>query len=327
MIKQTKLNKVDAKVRPYKKYQAPKPNNPLLPPLWFSMVSASPKGAGKTWNTVELLTAYEESGFTFEGEKAQMRTLWFSGSTVNSKQNAIIKTLKSLDEADMFEVTEKNNTIFQEVYDELLEEKQEIEEYNEYRAIFKKFMKSGITKLSDLELLELEKRDYVNPKDDPDAPEWLVPRISFWVVDDLIANPMVFSYKKSNFLNTLITKHRHDSDILVPINLIFITQNFKSVPVIIRKNSDMFVLLKNSNRKKIIEQVSDEVGSILSIDDFTRYYDYICTIEHASLVINVHKDEAPERRVRLGWKTALSLPESKCDCVSRGKEYGSCGRK
>lgn len=327
MIKQTKLKNVEAKVRPYKKYQAPKANNPLLPPLWFSMISASPKGAGKTYNAVQLLTAYEESGFTFEGEKAQMRVIWFSANTIHSKQNAIVKTLKTLDESDMYEVSERNNTIFQEVYDEILEEKREIEEYNIYRQIYKKFIKGGLMKLNDEELLILEKHDYKDPKDDPDAPEWLVPRIVFWIADDLIGNKEVFSYKRGNYLNSLITRHRHDSPDLVPINLIFITQSFKAIPVIIRKNSDLIVLLKNANRKKIIEQVSEEVGSILSIEDFTKYYDYICTIEHGALIINVHKDEHQDRRIRLGWNTTLQLPQGKCDCVSKGKEYGSCGRK
>ena len=327
MIKQTKLNKIESKVRPYKKYQAPKPNNPLLPPLWFSMVSASPKGAGKTYNTVQLLTAYEESGFTFDGEKAVMRVMWFSANTIHSKQNAIVKTLKTLDEEDMYEITEKNNNIFEEVYQDILAEKQEIEEYNIYRQIYKKFIKGGLTKLNDEELLILEHHDYKDPKTDPDAPKYLVPRITFWILDDLIGNKEVFSYRRGNYLNSLITRHRHDSPDLVPINLIFITQSFKAIPVIIRKNSDLFVLLKNANRKKVIEQISEEVGSILSEKDFEKYYDYICTIEHGALIINVHKDEALERRVRLGWDATLTLPSDKCDCISKGKPFGSCGKK
>jgi len=326
MIKQIKLKNIEAKVRPYKKYQAPKPNNPLLPPLWFSMVSASPKGAGKTYNTVQLLTAYEESGFTFEGEKAVMRVMWFSANTIHSKQNAIVKTLKTLDENDMYEVSEKNNTIFTEVYEDILEEKREIEEYNIYRQIYKKFMKGGLAKLNDEELMILEKHDYKDPKNDPDAPEWLVPRIVFWVLDDLIGNKEVFSYKRGNYLNSLITRHRHDSPDLVPINLIFITQSFKAIPVIIRKNSDLFVLLKNANRKKVIEQISEEVGSVLSEKDFEKYYDYICEIEHGALIINVHKDEHQDRKVRLGWDTTLQLPVTKCNCVKEGKPYNSCGK-
>lgn len=327
MINEVKLKNVEAKVRPYKKYQSPKPNNPLLPPLWFSMISASPKGSGKTYNTIQLLTAYEESGFTFEGEKAEMRVIWMSGNTVHSKQNAIIRTLKTLNEDDMYEIDEKNKDIFQTVYDEILVEKQQIEEYNIYREIYKKFMKRGLTKLNDEELMILEKHDYKDPKDDPDAPEYLKPRITFWVFDDLIANSNVFSYKKSNWLNRIVTLHRHDSEILVPLNLIFISQSFKAVPTIIRKNSDLFVLLKNSNRRKIIEDVSSETGSILSEQDFEKYYDYICSIEHGALIINVHKDENEGRRIRLGWDKLLTIPSTKCKCVSQGKPFGSCGLK
>jgi hypothetical protein len=328
MINTIKLKNINAEVRKYKKYKAPQPNNKSLPPLWFSMISASPKGAGKTYNTIQLLTAYEESGFTYDGEKADMRVIWFSGSTAFSKQNAIIRTLKTLHEDDIHEVSDKNSEIFQEVYDKILTEKQEIERYNEYRDIYNKFIKGDINKLTDVELLELEDRDFINPDNDPDAPKWKVPRITFFVLDDLIANPVVFGYRKNNWINKLVIKHRHDSDVLVPINLIMISQNFKSVPTIIRKNSDMFVLLKNSNRKKIIEQVSDEVGSVLSIEDFTKYYDYTTNIPYGSLIINVHKDEDDARRVRMGWDTILTKDDiKKCKCVSQGKPYGSCGLK
>jgi predicted oxidoreductase (fatty acid repression mutant protein) len=327
MINTIKLKNINAEVRKYKKYKAPQPNNVLLPKLWFSLMSASPKGSGKTYNIVQLLTAYEESGFTYDGEPAEMRIVWMSGNTIHSKQNAIIKTLKTLDEKDMYEITDKNIDKFQEVYDELLNEKQEIERYNEYRDIYNKFIKGDINKLTDVELLELEDRDFINPDNDPDAPKWKVPRIVFMVFDDLIGNSMVFGYKKNNWVNKIIVKHRHDAPNLVPINLLMISQSFKAIPTIIRKNTDIFVLLKNANRKKIIEAVSDEVGSILSVEQFTRYYDYTSSIEHGALIISCHKDEKKELRIRMGWDTALQLPVERCKCISEGKPFGSCGKK
>ena len=328
MISEVTLKNIKAEIRPYKKYEAPRANNPLLPPLWQSIILCAQKNGGKTYSTVQLLTAYEESGFTFEGEKAVMRTIWISGATAHSKQNAIIRTLKSLDESDIHEIDENSKNKFQEIYDDILSEKQQIETYNIYREIYKKFMKRGITKLNDEELMILEQHDYKSPKDDPDAPEYLVPRVVFWILDDLINNPNVFGYKKSNFINKLIVKHRHDSEVLCPINLIFITQHFHSIPVIIRRNSDVFVLFHNSNRKKIIEDVSQDVGSVISVEDFTAFYDYTCSIEWGSLIISVHAKEADERRVRCGWSKVLTLKDiSKCDCISKNKEYGSCGRK
>ena len=327
MIKQTKLNKVVAKVRNYKKYEAPKATNCLLPPLWQSIILCAQKNGGKTYSTVQLLTAYEESGFTFEGEKAIMRTIWISGATAHSKQNAIIRTLKSLDESDIHEIDDTSKNKFEEIYEDILSEKREIEIYNEYRAIYKKFMKGGLTKLNDEELLILEKHDYKDPETDPDRPKYLQPRVIFWILDDLINNPNVFGYKKSNFINKLIVKHRHCSDVLCPVNLIFITQHFHSIPVIIRRNSDVFVLFHNSNRKKIIEDVSQDVGSVISVEDFTALYDYTCGIEWGSLIISVHAKEADERRFKCGWDSVLSLPSKKCDCISKGKPFGSCGKK
>jgi hypothetical protein len=316
--------KVNMKIRPHKKYTPPEPNNKNLPPLFFSLLSSSVKNSGKTWNIIELITAYENSGITQDGEKCEIRTIWFSGSTATSENNSIIRTLKSLDLDDIHDIDRLSVDKFREVYEEALNEKQDIEKYMDYERAWKKYKKEGERALSDLDLLILDERDYVAPSKLQDKPKYKRPRIIFWVMDDLLGNPLVFGYRKDNFVNNIIIKHRHSAKELVPINLILISQNFKSVSTIVRKNIDIFVLLKNANKQKLLENVSNEVGGIVGIEDLTTLYDYATSFEYGSLIINTHPKEMI--RFRRGWATEIKLEEW-CDCVSKGKPAGSCGKK
>lgn len=317
--------KVNMKIRSFKKYSPPQPNNPFLPPLWFSMLSSSAKNSGKTYNVIQLLTAYENSGFTQDGEKCEMRTIWYSGSTAKSKNNAIIRTLKSLDPSDIHDIDSGSIDVLKEVYDECLQEKQEIEKYMEYEATYKKWRQLGEDKLDALELLILDEKDFVHYNKLEDKPLYKRPRVVFMVWDDVLGNPMIFSYRKDNWINKTIIKHRHDAEDLTPMNMILISQNFKSVSTIVRKNCDLFVMLKNANKKKLLENIADEVGGVVGMKDLERLYDHAMKVEFGALIVSIHPAE--KIRFRLGWDTELTLDSLPCDCVSRGKKYGSCGRK
>lgn len=316
--------KVNTKIRPYKKYNPPEPNNPFLPKLWFSLLSSSVKNSGKTYNIIQLLTAYEHSGFTQEDEKCEMRVIWFSGSTATSKNNAIIRTLKSLDPEDIHNIDRNSISKLQEVYNDCLNEKQEIEKYMEYEHAWKRWKDVGEDKLTELELLILDERDFVAPKNLLDKPKYKRQRVVFMIFDDLLGNPLIFSYRKDNFINNTIIKHRHDAEDLVPVNIILISQNFKSVSTIVRKNIDIFVLLKNANKQKLLENISNEVGGVVGMKDLERLYDYAMKIEYGALIVNTHP--ADKIKFRLGWDKELCLDDY-CDCVSKGKPEGSCGKK
>lgn len=319
----SKTINVNMKIRPHKKYNPPEPNNKNLPPLWFSLLSSSSKNTGKTWNVIELITAYENSGITQDGEKAEIRTIWFSGSTATSDNNSIIRTLKSLDFEDIHNISRSNVDKFDEVYAEALKEKQDIEDYMEYETAWKKWKKEGEDKLSNLELLLLDEKDFVKPKDLMDVPKYKRPRVIFWVMDDLISNPLVFNQRKENFVNNMIIRHRHSARELVPVNLLLISQNFKSVSTLIRKNIDIFVLLKNANKIKLLENISNEVGSIIGLKQLEELYDYATSFPFGSLIVNTHPKE--KIKFRKGWDTELCL-KNFCDCVSKGKPEGSCGK-
>ena len=306
-LKLKKLKTVKAEIGKYEKYVPPQPRNKDLPPCYNIILSASPKGGGKSFNCVQLLTAYENSGFvSSEGHDVRMRIIWISGGTSRSKQNNILNTLKTLHNKDRVDIEDNVDERLNEIYDSLLAERDTIEEYNEYRRIYKKFLKGNIAKLTDNELALLQWKSYIDPSEDPEAPRdydgniLYHYRMVFFVLDDMIAGE-AFGNKKSNFFNRLSVKSRHESDKLVGINLFYITQNLKSIPAIIRKQTDIFVLLKSANREYIIDNISTEIGSHFSKEEVAKYYDEVMKIPYGSLILSIHKQEDDKNRVRMGW--------------------------
>jgi len=316
-MKFKRLVNITDKIRSFKKYDPPQPRNKLLPPNFNIILSASPKGGGKTYNCIQLLTNYEDSGFvSSNGEDVKMRTVWISGGTSRSKQNSILDSLKTLHDDDRIDIEENVNERLKDIYQDLKDERDLIEAYNVYRDVYKKFMKyKNLEKLTLDELTLLKYKQFVDPKEDPDAPrdkeENLLyhPRMVFLVLDDLIGSDGFSVNKRGNFLNRLAVKSRHESDDLVGLNLFFITQSFKAIPAIIRKQSDIFVLLKSASRSYIIDAISEEVGSHFSKEEIAEYYDKIMKVEYGSLILSIHKKELPENRVRMGWSQVILRDE------------------
>lgn len=314
MVKQTKLKTITNEIRKYKKYSPPQPNNKDLPPLYNIILSASTKGSGKTYNCIQLLTNYENSGFkATNGDPCKMKTIWVAGGTARSKQNSILDTLTSLRDEDRIDVEDDIDTKLQEIYDDILAEKLAIEEYNEYTTIYSKFMdKKEFRNLTDDELLILMEYDYIDPEHDPDRPRdeegniLYQPRVVFLILDDLISTD-AFSVKRNNFINKLCVKSRHDSDELCPINLFLISQNLKSLPAIIRRQSDVFVLLKNSNKEAIVEAISAEIGSHFTKEQVLKAYEYTSSIQYGALILDIHKATPDHLRIKMGWDTVLTL--------------------
>lgn len=316
-MKIKQLKNITDKIRKYIVYNPPQPRNKLLPPTYNIILSASPKGGGKTYNCIQLLTNYEESGFVSEkGEDVLMRTIWVSGGTSRSKQNSILNTLKSLHDDDRIDIEENVDAKLKEIYENVKMERDLIDVYNIYRKTYDKFIKSkNLSNLSLDELTLLNFKNFVNPNDDPDAPKTpdgkilYHPRMVFLILDDMIGSDGFSSMKRGNFLNRLAVKSRHESDELVGINLFFITQSFKSIPAIIRRQTDIFVLLKSASRIQILDAISEEVGSHFSKEELSSYYDDIMKISYGSLILSIHKKENDENRVRSGWNNVIQRQE------------------
>ena len=314
MVKHQKIRNITDKVRKYKSYKPPQSNNPDLPPLYNIVLSASTKGSGKTYNAVLLLENYEEAGFKAEtGEPVQMRTIWVSGGTARSKQNAILDTLKSLRKEDRIDVEDDIDEKLQQIYDDLLAEKLAIEEYNKYSSLYERYMNAkDFRNITDEELLLLFEKEFIDPAEDPTRPMdedgniLYQPRAVFLVLDDLISTD-AFSTKKNNFINRLCVKSRHDSDELCPINLFIISQNLKSIPALIRRQSDIFVLLKNSNKEAIVDAISAEIGSHFTKEQVLKAYEYTSEIPYGALILDIHKATKDTHRMKLGWDNLLDL--------------------
>ena len=311
-MKLTHLKRITDKLRSYVKYEPPQPVNKDLPPTYNIVLSASNKGSGKTYNIVQLLTNYELSGFiSSDGKRVKMRTIWISGGTANSRQNAILDTLKTLSKEDRIDLEDNVDDYMRVLYEDIKQERDEIEAYNIYRNIYNKFIKyKNVNKLNFEELSLLKYKNYIDPDKDPECPRdddgdiLYHPRMVFLILDDMIGSDG-YGNKRGNFLNRLAIKSRHESDELVGLNLIFISQSFKSIPAIIRKQTDVFVLLKNSNKEYIIDAIAEEVGSHFNKQELLEHYNAVSKIPYGALILSIHKKEKDENRVRLGWTNRI----------------------
>ena len=319
-MKLTQLKKITDKIRPYTKYEPPQPVNKDLPPTYNIILSASNKGSGKSYNIVQLLTNYEESGFiSSDGKPVKMRIIWISGGTSNSKQNSILNTLNTLSKDDRIDLEDNVDEYLRVLYEEIKQERDMIEVFNIYRDIYNKFIKyKNVNKLSYEELSLLKMKNFIEPDKDPECPRdyngdiLYHPRMIFLVLDDMIGSDG-YNNKRGNFLNRLAIKSRHESDELVGLNLIFISQSFKSIPAIIRKQTDVFVLLKNSNKEYIIDAISEEVGSYFSKQELLEHYNQVSKIPYGALILSIHKKEQDENRIRLGWTNRIERDKKYLD--------------
>jgi len=130
----------------------------------------------------------------------------------------------------------------------------------------------------------------------------------FLVLDDMIGSDG-YGNNRKNFINRLAIKSRHESDELVGLNLIFIAQSFKSIPAIIRKQTDIFVLLKSASRSYIIDAIAEEIGSHFSKNELEELYNEIMKIPYGSLILSIHKKEQDTHRIRMGWTQLIKRDE------------------
>ena len=112
-------------------------------------------------------------------------------------------------------------------------------------------------------------------------------------------------FKKGNSaISNLTIKHRH-----LGINLIYTTQNPKSIPNIIRNNIDLWVLYKFANKNMVLEKLYEEVSSLVLEKEFSDLYDYATKEPHNALVIDTHPLTKREDRFKLNFDIALRFTD------------------
>jgi hypothetical protein len=298
MIQEIKLNGLNNEPVKTNKKPTPKSTNNNLTSCYFSAMFLGAKNSGKTTGLCKLIHNYEQYPIKdYQGHTLPIRTILFA-PTAYSQANPIYQTLKSLDENDI--ILQYSDDILNEKIDSIEQDKQDIEDYNEYLKAWKKYMliDEDMSLLSNDELLILSKLDFADPEYIK-KPKYKYAPVIFMILDDMIGTNECF--KKGNCLIANITiKHRH-----LGINLIFTTQNPRSINNIIRNNIDIWAIYKFSNIKMILEKVYDEVSNILTEQQFEEAYKHATTEPHDALIIDTHPETSIDKRLRRNFDNVL----------------------
>ena len=258
-----------------KKKNVPQSTNKSLPMLYHTVLLSGKKGAGKTYKIVKLLQTYEQSKIKDnDGTEYKMRTIIIS-PTAQSGANEVLKTLKSLDyETDVH--SEYSDEVLINILDDIKAKQKEWEAYLEYKKIYDKFMKvRNIDKMEWEELEILELHDYMTPKD---CYGDIKPLVTWILFDDLIGTG-AFSRKMKSLISNLTIKHRH-----LRTNLMFTTQNYKSIPSIIRVNMDILVLFKTGSDAELMK-IFEDISGYIKYDQFIQLYEHATQEKNDALIV------------------------------------------
>jgi len=280
------------------KKPTPKSINGELTSCYFSALFLGAKNSGKTTGLCKLIHNYEQYPIKdYKGNSLPTRVILFA-PTAYSQANPIYKTLESLDEDDI--ILQYSDDKLNEKLQSIEDDKQEIEDYRKYLKVWKKFIKieENVNLLLPDELLILSKYDFADPEHIK-KPKYKYPPVVFLILDDMIGTNDCF--KRGNCLIANITvKHRH-----LGINLIFTTQNPRSINNIIRNNIDIWAIYKFSNIKMILDKVYDEVSNILTEPQFEEAYRHATNEPHDCLVIDTHPETSIDKRLKRNFDTVI----------------------
>ena len=257
------------------------------------------KNSGKSYGLVKLLKFYEDEPIKdSDNNTLQIRTILFC-PTANSAANPIFQSLKSLQEEDI--ILNYSDDVLLDKIEEISEEKKQIEEFNLYCKLFKKFMKTeDIETLNDDEVLLLNKYQFTEPEYLP-QPKYKHPPCIFMILDDLIGNNDCFRRGNCTISNLTI-KHRH-----LGINILYTSQNPKSIPNIIRNNIDVYVLYRFANKTTVLEKVYPEVSSLVTEEEFDLLYSHATEEPYNAFVVDNHPKTDKNKRFRKNYDILLSL--------------------
>jgi hypothetical protein len=220
--------------------------------------------------------------------------------TAYSQANPIYETLKSLDEEDI--ILQYSDDLLNEKLYSIEQDKKDIEDYNTYLKAWKKYMQidEDMSLLTNEELLILSKFDFTNPEY-MKKPKYKYPPVVFLILDDMIGTNDCF--KKGNCLIANITiRHRH-----LGINLIFTSQNPRSINNTIRSNIDLWVLYKFSNIKMVLDKIFENVSNILTEEQLEEAYKFATMETHNALVIDTHGSTPLDKRLKKNFDTVITV--------------------
>lgn len=267
----------------------PKSNNPYLFKLFFNYLGVASRGGGKTYNLVKIIKEFENSQMrTNDGTIHKIRTILIS-PTYDANKN-LFDNLKSLSPVDIYE--EYTEETLKDIIDDVKGIIEEVKMFNDYKDAYDLIKRTPKDKIKDLikekpEIYELLKvHDFETPSNVAEKFRYTEKPITFIILDDLMGSA-AFNRKHQSLLKYWLIKNRH-----IFTSFFILVQSMKSVPKDIRLNCNVFYVAKFSNKKVILNDLYEEVSSMMKPEQFENIYDYaINSNDYGALIIDNSGDK------------------------------------
>jgi len=262
----------------------PKSSNPYLFKLFFNYLGVASRGGGKTYNLVKIIKEFENNDMkTSDGVKHPIRTILISPTYEANK--GLFDNLTSLSTTDIYE--EYTEETLKEIIDDVNGIIEEVKLFKEYKYAYELIQKTPKDKIRELiiehpELYEtLKIYNLQSPSIVAEGFRYTEKPITFIILDDLMGSD-AFNRKHQSLLKYWLIKNRH-----IFTSFFILVQSMKSVPKDIRLNCNVFYIAKFSNKKVILNDLYEEVSSIMKPEQFESIYDYaINSNDYGALIID-----------------------------------------
>lgn len=262
----------------------PKSDNPYLFKLFFNYLGVASRGGGKTFNVVKIIKEFEEAQMkTNDGIRHQIRTILISPTYDANK--GLFDNLKSLSSSDIYE--EYTEETLEGIISDVKGIIDEVELFKIYKDAYQLIQRTPKERIRDLfrerpDVIEtLKTYDFKTPTQVAENFRYTEKPITFIILDDLMGSN-AFNRKTQSLLKYWLIKNRH-----IFTSFFILVQSMKSVPKDIRLNCNVFYIAKFSNKKMILNDLYEEVSSILKPEEFENIYDFaINSNKYGALVID-----------------------------------------
>lgn len=282
-IKEIELDAFKDKIN-NSKLDYPKSDNKNLFELFFNYMGVASRGGGKTYNAVKIIKEYEKSKMISAQGEHKIRTILIS-PTYDANKN-LWSNLKSLNENDIYE--SYSEATLRDIIDDINAVINEVDFYNKYvyyYDLIDKTPKNEIERVlkSNPEIsFILKKFNYESPIKVKRYFRYTTKPITFLILDDIMGSSAL-NRKSENLLKYWLIKNRH-----IFTSFFILVQSIKSIPKDMRLNCNLFYLGKFSNKKAILNDLYEEVSSVMTEKEFEALYDKaINDNQHGALIIDL----------------------------------------
>lgn len=282
-IKEIELDAFREKIN-NSKLDYPKSDNKNLFELFFNYMGVASRGGGKTYNTIKIIKEYEKNKMISAQGEHKIRTILISPTYDANK--SLWSNLKSLNENDIYE--SYSEATLRDIIDDINAVINEVDIYNKYvyyYDLIDKTPKNEIEKVlkSNPEIsFILKKFNYENPIKVKRYFRYTTKPITFLILDDIMGSSAL-NRKSENLLKYWLIKNRH-----IFTSFFILVQSIKSIPKDMRLNCNLFYLGKFSNKKAILNDLYEEVSSVMTEKEFEALYDKaVNDNQHGALIIDL----------------------------------------